>query len=505
MSQSIYTKGTLNNIITNKIKNMTFNAIVTETFISALPIEDINSIKKESLVKSSFNVLESLGGCAILENALKSEKDIFKKALLENINEICTEAANKTAKRVMKNYDKKDDDDKESPDEVIRKTKMSNDERNSFYNKVKNSDINEISAEINNKVVEVIKDEKNSYKAELELKNKINEELEEEDKTVESLLPFITNKNDAKSHISLFSSIQSSCIESLTYKTDNYKTFQPDLIEDISLEFYGKRKESKSIDDMDNALESLLNYVKTPQLNSYCNKNTIMDVSFINAITIYTLLETLNTLNLITPSCNNVKDYILKDKSISNINADKTNSISQYAENCIKNIDKNISGSNSIIALERCKDKLNAIKESLTKGENILNIKLLNSVEDSIEKSNIKINDIKNSRIEGEVQESDKSFLRDIAEMNKISNIIGRKPMVSKIMFEPVSESSIDAIGLDCEGKTVAKSFIDLSTKYSLLNKSLESYLADVIKKSKMDNSNMDIFLKKDNKKINLR
>ena len=74
----------LENELTNKFLNMTFQSIVTEAFIGSIPfkksLDDNDAI---SLINYSKSVLESAGGINILYDALERENDLFKKSYLK--------------------------------------------------------------------------------------------------------------------------------------------------------------------------------------------------------------------------------------------------------------------------------------------------------------------------------------------------------------------------------------------------------------------------------------
>ena len=82
--------------LTDKFKVLTLHSIVNECFVNGLPINqsEISDRERKSLTKYSYDVLNTLGGFAVLENAIDVDKKSFKQnLLLGEIYNVCTEAA----------------------------------------------------------------------------------------------------------------------------------------------------------------------------------------------------------------------------------------------------------------------------------------------------------------------------------------------------------------------------------------------------------------------------
>ena len=102
-----------------KFLTQAFETVVSSTFISAIPLsdEEKGSAMKE-LRSYSNSALEAAGGYNLLINAINTETNPHKKALLLDINEICVSTATEAAKRFALESSGEDVEDTSLADDV---------------------------------------------------------------------------------------------------------------------------------------------------------------------------------------------------------------------------------------------------------------------------------------------------------------------------------------------------------------------------------------------------
>jgi len=550
----LYSKGLINKRLIDKFKDLTFKSVVTEAFIRALPLSDLDREDKQKLSRYSFSVIESLGGYNLLDNAISTVTDPYQKSLLDEINNICVSTAQEAAKRVEKHTE--EDDDKS---DITDKAKLTSNERNDFYEKVKSSDIEEVSEEIKNKVIDVISEEKESYEKEKALKEEINNELhrttdgtenlegddgtfdsEDDDEadmgnsntnnlegdfggdnndgptpdtsnlegdnmSLDSLIDIVSNnKFDPKEHKSVFSVLQSKAVESLLHLNDNYESIHTELMKDLTLDFYKQTPVVESLVEANSVIDNLANYMEKPQLSTLTSANMIMENALVNTIGAYTMIETLNSLNLIAPSVHNVKDFVLSDRSYESFANTKAQSVDKFVKESFITLEKDIRKSHSIKELNNYHVAIENFINTLERKEDTSNmVSEFTSLMSVVDR---KIGNIVKESAIGDIDFNTIQVDRDISSLNGIYNILSKKPNADRLRFLPVSESMVDIKVIDRYGNVVGDSVLPIECDYGSLNRTMESYLKDIIPETKFKNSKLNLFMRRDGRyDINLK
>lgn len=163
--------------VEEKIKTLAFEAFVNEAFIRALPFEvdSLSDTSRKVLPQYVVSVVESLGGYNLLERAMQEERNPIKRVLLENINDVCLEAAATVSKRATDEHDYEFKRNDSSLEELVANTGFTDSEMKEFKEKADDVDVTRLADIIKDKVVNVLKDEKKSH----ERVEKINDELRE--------------------------------------------------------------------------------------------------------------------------------------------------------------------------------------------------------------------------------------------------------------------------------------------------------------------------------------
>lgn len=535
----MFTKNVLRSRLMDKFNNLAFKSIVTETFIGALPLSDLDKRDKAKLTDYSFSILESLGGYNLLLDAMKNSTNEYNKAFLNEINDICNSVATEASDRIIKNAIDGDEDD---PD-TVDKAKLSKDEKMSFFNKVKSSDITGVSEEIKQKVIDVISDEKLAYQTEKAIKDDINNELhkdmngtdnltdddddysEDDDSdfddngntdnltddnsdgdvsnltgesflTFESLLDIIGGKNSVRNHKSVFSTLQSACVESLIHLKNNYEPLNGTLMKDMTYNFYKVNPVIKTKSDMISAFESINNYTKEPQLSVITPKDVVLENSLTNTIGIYTMIETLNSLNLAVPDVHVAKDFVESNTAYESINTIKAGLLDASIKETASKFETEAIKSNNIATLNRCKNALENLISLVEKGNG--STQFITALTNAMESVDTKISSVISKNRVGEIIMESREAKNDVANMNYIYSLIGKNPNVSKINFVPTTESMVDVIAYDNASNEIRHTSLDLEYDFGSLNRTMESYLKNVVQESKFAGSKVGTFLKKD-------
>lgn len=302
----------------SKLDKACLTAIVTETFMQALPFTTEEVYADAKKYTSYVNaVMESLHCEDMLSKAMKVHANDSKAmTLLNAIQEAINSAVIPATSRIVTESTKNKCD---NINQVIDKTAFTDSEKKTLMDKTGEINIKTISEIIKKKVVDTIKDEKEAYDAALKLKADIKDNLQdalgESAPSLEAYFDTVLQKGDPRDHISFFSRLQDTCMESLMQMETN-ETLQDE--ENVSLEclinttinstFSSFDKSvlslDSSLDILTKAVESIDGHHDEEHKHIYAKKSLIMSVI------ITTVLETLKTLNLWSPPLNDVKGFV---------------------------------------------------------------------------------------------------------------------------------------------------------------------------------------------------
>lgn len=452
------------NSLTNKFKELALHTIVNECFINALPFDTtkISNDDKRSLTKYSLKALESVGGFNLITNGAKSDNK-----LVRSIYTICTEAAKEAAARHVN--EKYDNDKNGDFKEVVDNASFTKEEYNTFINKVDNLQPDEIANTVKEKTLAVIKSEKEAYEKEAQLEEELTAAIKDEEgnsMSVESYMDLVLDKSYTRSHVSLFSKLQESCMESLLTSEDemddNKIPFKALEASTFGNGFVFSTEEKDPI----TALEGLV-LCRVPDEQERCQMPKLATIC---SIVIYTLLETLHTLNLFTPNTDTIKAFVNKPA----YNAKTDGSVVQSAVDqalekikgmCTKGRTPAVELSQNLVTLEKIKENLSAV-ENVNGIDKEGTIKKIDEIKSTI------VDTIENSRPARKEElsafEANESTA-NVAEFNKIARRYRSNDNIKNIELIINSENPqggyIDVACKDAYGHVVTESFIDFKYK----------------------------------------
>lgn len=269
-------------------KEYCFKTILTELYAKSLLIDDDFVTEHANDIKTLISdYVDSRGGMKLLDESISRTNS----NLLKKIKNICIETASEVSKRKIKEA-------QETQDVSLLNFTMTEDEHETFEYKKNEISPDEIASLVKDKVLTVIKDEKNRQEREDELKTAIEEELKDDEEVVdtqtakEALSRIIIGKSVVE-NTTLFNAIfRNACNEAFIMNND------PD-----------SSSVDNTSDDVNTTEDDVNGYAPMDDEN-YDKREIDMDKIFTEAVSQYTLMEMLNTLKLEDYSYNNIKSLI---------------------------------------------------------------------------------------------------------------------------------------------------------------------------------------------------
>ena len=303
-------------LFTQKVKDRMMNKCLTiiaeEAFFKALPYSFADLAKEDKITLHEYvgTAIEHFGGAKkMLRSAMESFErvDRPKYLYMKKIYDICTESATEVAERKASELK-----DINSYTEVIADADFTEEEFKKFESNSNELELDEVGKIIGEKVVATIKSEQQAQETESRLNQAIVDMVannatsdEEIEKGVESFCQLALGNNNPRHPVSLFSKLHEIASESISYLHKDEIDLDgicKDALYDTTYLF--------SIDSYKipmNAMESferLMNvdvYVVNDDVNAEPAVESLqkgIQKGFETAITAYTLMETLNTMNL---------------------------------------------------------------------------------------------------------------------------------------------------------------------------------------------------------------
>lgn len=493
----------------NKINRLALHSIVNECFINGLPISNDVITKQETigLTKYSYDVLNRLGGFSVLESAMINEALSFdQKLLLGSIYNICTEASKEVATRIVKETDCKAPTTKMN--DVVDKASMTKDEYQKFISSARTLDVDKISDIIKEKTLAVIKDEQEQYEKEdqldQELKDALSESKDFSSTTVESYMDIVLSKQDPRHHVSVFSKLQDSAMEMMSIvKVGNNGTDPIPVINKVTFEGFIEELKCQN-EDFDVWYESY-NGISNEEVCEVPD-NVKPKLGTLVSIIIYTIMETLKTMNLYTPAMSEIKKFVNKQVTTGDdvVKLDKGRLYEKAQE---KVSESNMTDFSKVNSKDLSK-KLNDLKKvselvqesARVNGDSEITVPLVYALESQIED----ITDVLNVRdadnkakaavVEGYYENLNRS--RDIAQMNKISNLFGKNPNVKEIRLKVDPNRISSVIDVECANESmqvIKSSFINI--EYACESNVYLDYIASVYNNSKLATVDKPVYL----------
>lgn len=308
--------------LTNKIQTDLFVSIVDEAFINALPFTEADMTPQMQTRFSDFTsaTLESMGGINVLTKAIENPHNTTsQRNFLSDILMICHESAANCAMRIAAETDLKE----ATMGDVEKIAELNDKENEEFVAKAKNMHLETISDVIQDKTIAVIKAEKEALLKDEELnqklKNAVSGESDEDsslgdealEEAVESVYRIAVAKNLPRNHVSLFSKLHDVAMESCIMSGEKYdhstEQFPLSTLKDTminrTLNLFPNKPNPAS------AFESAVSYSNIPADAGATMKDN-NDAAMISAVAMYTMYETLQTMNLAKLSRDEVKTFI---------------------------------------------------------------------------------------------------------------------------------------------------------------------------------------------------
>lgn len=498
--------GILQQQLLQKFQTLGLHCIVNECFIGALPLEKsaITDDDKKMLTKYSYTVLEQLGGFSVLEQAMLSENlNDHQRLYLADVYNICTEGASDTAKRICTETDCKND--KTQLSEIVDTAAMTDQEYKTFVSKANSLDLEEVSEVIKKKTLNVLKEEKEKMEKDNELDEELKNALAEskdisDDVTTESYLDMFLDKCAAKHPVSLFSKLNDVAMESMEITAvSDVENIGPILYRTT---FEGFLPELNRMIDIDHLIAQESNHgeISTEECCPVPNE-TRSKVGLLVSTVVYTIMETLKTLNLYCPTKDTLTNFVNKEIShtqITEVNRDFVLEKASKVQNFLNNTDISKRSSKELSAIAA--DIQNIVGDLQKLLENDLNDSMASQFLIQLDQRASDIYRIIDQRAitktvatESYYDKRNKSEV--IAGFNHVNSVMGQHPHVSEIILkvDPNIPSYIAVEGLNAQHIACKKSHI-------YVNAAVESsqyiqYLTDAYKESELSGTKKDIFI----------
>lgn len=499
--------GILTKALTDKFNTLALHSIVTECFVNGLILnkDEFSNDDKRSLSRYSLNVLNSIGGFHALESALENPKlTVPQKLFLTDIYEVCTEASSEAAKRIVGDTDCKNCDD--SMKNIVDRAAFTKEEYKKFVERADNIGLDEVSEVIKEKTLEVIKDEQEQYKKETELDQELQDALSEtkdfSDATTESYMDLILTKSDPRHHITVFSRLQETAMEMMNAVKVKDEDIFP-IINKVTFEAFLPEFRMDTV-TFDNAIESM-NHVANEEVTPV-PKEKRAKLSTLVSIIVYTVAETLKTMNLYTPSRDTVKDYVLhkpmegESIAVENIDALYNKALAKVRESNGLDFSKmsSLALTNKLAELKKVGEM---VQESANQnGDSSKAVTIMNAIEQyTTSISNIlESRNLENKKKEMATESFYEQRIRsnDIAQFNKISSMFGKDTRIDSIKLKVNPDNMNSIIDVECateSGKILKNSFINM--QYACESSQYIDYLKETYERSNLSSSGKNVSL----------
>ena len=452
----------------NKLEKACLTAIVTETFMQALPFTTEDVYRDAKKYTSYVNtIMESLHCEGMLSKAMKanagdpnamnllsSMKEAIESAVIPATNRIVTEATANNSDNI---------------NEVVDKTAFTDSEKKRLTEKTNEINIKTISEIIKKKVVDTIKDEKEAYDAALKLKSDIKANLQdalgESAPSLESYMDTVLQKGDPRDHISFFSRLQDTCMESLV-QMETPESLQNS--ENVSLECLVNttinstlKSFDKNVLSLDDSLTILSKAIESVDLiPNDANKDAYAQKSLIMSVIITTIMETLKTMRLWTPSLAELKEFIDSPTASNTPAQNLGNKVHDELQNTKKMLANPNMNKDELSAALGCfnqmKAKISGISEEVLPNKDSL-IKEITEAATLIEGAIAQESAGNDS--DGMDYWTTRAREANVAEFDRIARVMFRNPSTKKVQIICESESPMQK-----ENKVVIRGLSDIGS-----------------------------------------
>ena len=339
--------------------------------------EDVKKLVKASKSSNSTAVSKIVKDKVI--KTIKNEKDAYEKA----------EKVKEDIKDMILDADKKDKEKEENTEDEISIASPEAEEQgdDKGIEKIPKNEA-ELDASTQGDAPEKIKPE-DAKKA----KGAVEEENIDDDSALDSYLRIVLDPTDAREHVSFFSKLQDTCMESLIYSTEEYDEVPFKTMKKITLE-----STLPIFDNSNVSINSQLESLALISEGALCISNEekcdraskCAQPAFISSICILSLLETLKTTHLINVTIPQVRDFVDSHTLAKSVGMENLTAIESYIDNTAKElkngVKKEIVNEANLEDLKKgltsLKNNLNNIKMSDRESEKRSSI--INKIDDMI-------------------------------------------------------------------------------------------------------------------------
>ena len=339
--------------------------------------EDVKKLVKASKSSNSTAVSKIVKDKVI--KTIKNEKDAYEKA----------EKVKEDIKDMILDADKKDKEKEENTEDEISIASPEAEEQgdDKGIENIPKSEA-ELDASTQGDAPEKIKPE-DAKKA----KGAVEEENIDDDSALDSYLRIVLDPTDAREHVSFFSKLQDTCMESLIYSTEEYDEVPFKTMKKITLE-----STLPIFDNSNVSINSQLESLALISEGALCISNEekcdraskCAQPAFISSICILSLLETLKTTHLINVTIPQVRDFVDSHTLAKSVGMENLTAIESYIDNTAKElkngVKKEIVNEANLEDLKKgltsLKNNLNNIKMSDRESEKRSSI--INKIDDMI-------------------------------------------------------------------------------------------------------------------------
>ena len=502
-------KGILTSALKSVFRNRALHTIVTECYMNGLPlrIEDLSSEEKTGLAKYSRKVMNQLDAWHALESAIATHEG-KQQAFLFDIYQTCDEIASEAATRIANSTDCKDPEVKLS--DIVDKASFTEDEQNRFVAKADNMDLDTVSKVIKEKTLSVIKDEQEQYEKDEALNNELKDALSESkdfsEATTEAYMDLVLDKSDPRHHVSVFSKLQDAAMEMMEVTNVEEGNDIIPIVERVTFEAFlpDLRTQNADFDTWCEAYSKVAN----EEVCTVDKENRPKYATLISII-VYTIMETLKTMNIYSPSQTDVKNFVSSQSNGQKVDeAALDNFITKAMEKSMMYDTIDFSKKNS--------SDLADILSELKKIVNLLNTQVNNGDDEAtngdgsavdivgrIEEQIQNIENILSTRSkEGKPTTESSSYYEnlakesDIAQFNKLSSLFGKNPNVSEIHLKVDTNKIGSVVDVECaneSGTIVKRSFMEISA--AVESDSYVDYLKTAYEGSKLHDTEKPVYI----------
>lgn len=486
----------LSNQLYTSLMGRVVSLVVAEAFVNSLPFDsDALANEAEGLASYSMSIVEKMHPETLIDRAIENTTNPMHREFLETLQTEISAVVEAATSRIVNS----DCLGSASTPEIIRQASFEEKELDDLVSASKKAGIDAVSNIVKQKMIDTIKDERESFERAdkltkevkevirdeaQELRDSLNEDDEEvpenEDASLESYLSIVLNSTDPRQPVSVFSRLLDTCMENLVYSPKEAGEVPYNALEKITLEstfpFFDLNQRSL-IDDVKAlriSMESTIEQNSMSPEEKAEKVKAISKTSFICTICILTLFEVLKTMNLQKPDMNMIKDFV-----------DRQTTVQNAADTDIERIERKVDDATADIRKSVALGALTADETTIAK-ENLMRVKeLMESMRVTPTRSAIrdKILTKLNTAIEAELVEPEREVRLDsvanrikdanIAALNYAIKVISRRDEVATInicvdsttpMGGDNDYTTVRAIGLGRDGKQTCEHFFQFST-----------------------------------------